>query len=74
MDFWTIVRWVVWGVGLPIIVWLTWRAVWMMRRIRKLHEELLLEEEHNPKDPYARLAEIESAKALLRGNQRSHRR
>ncbi len=74
MDVWTVVRIATWAVGLPVIVWLTWRAARIWKRIQALHEQLLREEEQNPKDPYARLAEIESAKELLRGTRRGRRR
>jgi hypothetical protein len=73
VEVWNLVRIVTWAVGVPVIVWLTLRAVGTWRRIQRLHEELLREEAQNPKDPYARLAEIESAKQLLQGNRRRPR-
>ncbi|MFY7952531.1 MAG: hypothetical protein ACOVT5_08485, partial [Armatimonadaceae bacterium] len=45
MDVWTVVRIATWAVGLPVIVWLTWRAARTWKRIQALHEQLLREEE-----------------------------
>lgn len=50
-------RLVVWLVGVPIIVWLSLRAARRAVAIRKLHEELLREEESLAQDPYAQMAQ-----------------
>jgi hypothetical protein len=51
-------RGIVWAVGLPIIVWLSVRAVRRIQAIRRRDAELREEEAQSGKDPYARLAEL----------------
>ncbi len=51
-------RAIVWAVGLPIIVWLTVRAVRRIQAIRQRDAELREEDARAAKDPYARLAEL----------------
>ncbi len=51
-------RAIVWTLGLPIIVWLTVRAVRRIQAIRQRDAELREEDAQSAKDPYARLAEL----------------
>ena len=51
-------RAIVWGLGLPIIVYLAWQVGGKLRAIRQRDAELREEEARNPKDSYLKMAEL----------------
>ena len=63
-------RLIVWFLGLPIIVYLTWRAAQRLKAIRRLDAELREEEARAAKDPYANMARLYEAEQLLQQSRR----
>lgn len=65
MTAWTVVRFLVWVIGVPVIVYLVWCIVRRVRAIDKLDAEVRAEEEANAHNPYAAYARMIEAQQLI---------
>ena len=63
-------RLLVYLIGVPIIVFLVWRAIVRLRAIRQLDAELREEEAHAAKDPYANMAKMYEVQELIQKSKR----
>lgn len=73
MSLAEVIRIIVWGVGIPIIIYLIWRIIQRVREIERLDAEVRAEEEANAHNPYAAMAKMYEAQKLLeeaRGNKK----
>ncbi len=61
-------RFFVWAIGLPIIVFLVVRLVRQVRAIRTLDAELREEEKRNAANPYYQMSRLYEAEKLLEKN------
>jgi hypothetical protein len=74
MATWEIVRLAVWGIGTPVIVYLTVRIVRRIRDINTLDARLREEEKANAQNPYAQMARMYELQQILDEAQGKRRR
>ena len=65
MSLAEIIRILVWGIGLPIIVYLIVRIIQRVRDIQELDAQVRAEEEANRQNPYADMARMYEVQQLL---------
>jgi hypothetical protein len=58
-------RFVVWAIGLPVILFLVVRLIRQVRAIRKLDAQLREEEARNAANPYYQMSRLYEAEKLL---------
>jgi hypothetical protein len=63
-----ILRFVVWTIGLPIIIFLVVRLIRQVRAIRALDAELREEEERNAANPYYQMSRLYEAEKIVEKN------
>lgn len=67
-------RFVVWTIGLPIIVYLIVRLIRQVRAIRALDAELREEERRNAANPYYQMSRLYEAEKLVEKNRPQRRK
>lgn len=61
-------RAIVWAVGLPIILFLLWKAIRRVRALRELDARLREEEAATPRNPYADMAKMYEVQQIMDEN------